>query len=125
MATKNTKQKGNGKMRILSANEILEADDIQYEIVDVPEWGGAVRLKTMDTATAMAFGAASEGEKAQLLPRMLALSAVDEGGELLFSEAAVEKLARRSFRALNRLQDAMMEINGLKEMAAAEASKNA
>ena len=43
-------EKKQDDMRILSREDIAQADDIVIEAVDVPEWGGTVLVKGMTGA---------------------------------------------------------------------------
>src|SRR5712691_9265522 len=37
----------NGHVKILSLADILAADDLPEKVVDLPEWGGAVRVRAL------------------------------------------------------------------------------
>lgn len=108
-------------MGLLSKDQILSADDLPFRDVDVPEWGGTVRVRTMTGGERDAFEASlyeKEGDdlvykrehfRAKLLSRCI----VDEKGTLLFSAKEIEKLSGKSARALNRLFDAAQELNAI------------
>lgn len=101
--------------KMLTAEEIFAADDIEVALVEVPEWGGAVLLRAMSGEEAGKFVEALKDDthKTTQAIKIVALCAVDEKGAPLFSEHQVGRLAKKSLRALMRLQTKAIEINGL------------
>ncbi len=118
-------------MGLLTRDAILSASDLSFEDVEVPEWGGTVRVKMMTGTERDAFEAGTvvrRGKRAELnlvnvRARLVALTAVDEDGNLLFSQADVEALARKSAAGLNRVFEAARKLNGLTEEDTAEAAE--
>ena len=116
-------------MALLGRDQILGAVDLEHVDVDVPEWGGTVRVRMMTGAERDAFEAATvvrHGKKvetnlANIRARLVALCVVDEKGERLFSEADAEALGKKSGAALGRVFEAAQRLNGLTEEAAAAA----
>ena len=116
-------------MALLGRDQILGAVDLEHVDVDVPEWGGTVRVRMMTGAERDAFEAATvvrHGKKvetnlANIRARLVALCVVDEKGERLFSEADAEALGKKSGSALGRVFEAAQRLNGLTEEAAAAA----
>ena len=106
-----------GSEKVLSAEDILGADDVEFERVPVPEWGGVVILKTMSAADAIRFHKMSAGaNRDEAIVQILAYCACDESGNLLFTTPGqVEKLRRKNIKVFKRLQDAAMDLNGFNE----------
>jgi hypothetical protein len=101
---------------LLTAEQILAAEDIKYVEVEVPEWGGMVRLKTLSGEEAAEFLSDEfQKDKKNASVRVLIMSAVKEDGTLMFTVDEIVKLRKKSLRAINRLQDAALKLNGLKE----------
>jgi hypothetical protein len=104
---------------ILSADEILAADDLLCRDVDVPEWGGVVRVRTMTGTERDRFEASTYNEGrgmniADLRARLCALCIVgDDGKTRLFTDHQVEALGKKSASALNRVFDVARSLNGL------------
>jgi len=110
---------------------ILSARDLRTETIEVPEWGTTVTLREWDGATrdrfdALALEARERGGK--IPPRLrawvAAMSIVDESGELVFGEPDIEALARKSARALDRIVEAALKLNGLAPDAVDQAKKD-
>ena len=105
--------------KMLSAQEILDAEDIVETVVYVPEWKGSVRLRSMTAAEAEAFVREVEVAKDKHgAARVLAWSAVDDEGNKLFTAEDIEKLRAKSFGAIVRLQKEALRINGMEDEAA-------
>jgi hypothetical protein len=117
---------------LLSRDAILAADDIQVEDVEVPEWGGIVRVRGLSGTERDAFEAASlqgRGKNVQvnlrnLRARLVQKAVVDERGELLFRPVDVEQLGRKSAAALQRLFEPAARLSGLTEDDMEELAKN-
>ena len=99
--------------KYLSAVEILSANDIEVVDVEVSEWGGTVRLRSLSGDEAARFGEMFEKDKTGAALKILALSAVNEAGERLFSDEQVVQLKQKSLRAILKLQKEALRINGL------------
>ena len=113
----------------LTKAAILAASDAQIVTVDVPEWGGQVGVRVMSGAQRDQFEAAivarraatGDMQPAGLRSLLVSLTACDDAGTLLFSEADIPALESKSARALQRVFDVAMDANGLSEAAADEA----
>ncbi len=102
---------------ILSRDLILAAGAARpVERVEVPEWGGAVFVRTMSGAERDAFELATApplGTFANLRARLVALCACDEGGARLFEDADAARLGELDARALDRVFAAARRLNAL------------
>lgn len=112
--------------RLLSKSEILSARDLPEETVDVPEWGGAVRVQGMDVNRRLAFGEflwTRTVDPATGEPRLdvnigrsadaayAALCIVDADGEPMFTLAEVEALGSKSPAALSRVATVARQLS--------------
>jgi hypothetical protein len=112
---------GKGGRKYLSAEDIFGAEDIKTVEVEVPEWGGIVRLRMMSGEEAAQFSRMVEKDKGNANLKVLAMCAVNEAGDLLFTEEDVERLKKKSLAAIARLAKEAMRINGVSPGDAAEA----
>ncbi|MGW3711402.1 hypothetical protein ACWDN6_14800 [Streptomyces albogriseolus] len=109
----------------LSAEQILGADDLAFEDVEVPEWGGTVRVREMpgterDKFESQFVGKDGASVRAEGLEgfraRLAAATIVDENGRQLFrSPAETKRLGEKSARALQRVCDAAMRLSAMSE----------
>jgi hypothetical protein len=106
---------------LLNKEQIIKAEDLMCRDVEVPEWGGTVRVRAMTGIDRDAFEQDTmrlDGEK--LVPdrsnyraKLLAHCIVNEKNELIFTAKDIEALGRKSFRALDRVVTAAIELNGI------------
>lgn len=104
-------------MGILSRDQILQADDLGRVELQIPEWGGSVYVRVMRGTERDQFeGSMTSGDeqkRANVRALLAALTVVDEKGERLFrSTEDIEALGGKSARALNRIFNKAMEVNG-------------
>lgn len=118
-------------MALLGREAILGAVDLPTVDVEVPEWGGTVRVRMLTGTERDAFEAGTvirQGKKVEanlvnIRARLVALCVVDENGQRLFTEADAEKLGQKSGAALGRVFEAAQKINGLTQEAATAAEE--
>lgn len=119
-----SQKKQEQEVTLLSAEAILAAEDIKTVDVNVPEWGGTVRLRTLTGEEAMRFAESVTGEnRSESAVRIVGLCAIKDDGTPLFTEEQLTQLKQKSLRAIMRLQREAMTINGFTEEEA-EAAKN-
>jgi hypothetical protein len=109
-------------MSFLTREAILSVADLTTETLVVPEWGGAVRIRTMTGTERDQFEAdilRSEGDQdhriRNLRARLCALTLCDETGAPLFTLADLEALGGKSASALNRVFEVASRLNALSD----------
>lgn len=108
-------------MALLAKDAVLAAQDIRFEAVAVPEWGGEVRVRSMTGADRDAWEqwlldsrAADKGARlANLRARMVAISVVDEAGQRVFADGDIEALGAKSAAALDRIFAVAQKLNAI------------
>lgn len=114
-------------MTLLSKSDILGADDLPSRDVEVPEWGGTVRVRGLTGQGRDAFEmrmAASRknlGQVDDLRASLAAKCLVGEDGSRLFTDKEVVQLGRKSGAALDRVFQAIRDLSGMDESATEEA----
>jgi hypothetical protein len=113
-------------MSLLTRDQILDAQDLKSEDVDVPEWGGSVRVRELTASERDAVEAASTSiriEKGQaqtdfnkavmegFRARLAAYSIVDEAGNRLFTDQDMLALGKKSSSAMQRVFDVAMKLS--------------
>ena len=119
------------KVKILTRAEILAADDLPRELVEVPEWGGSVYVRGLTAMERSEFENLMLGlenkrikvgksddmtiqmDMRVLRVRLSALCMVDEKGNRLFGDDEVEALGRKSADALNRIFVVAQRLSGM------------
>jgi hypothetical protein len=116
-------------MKILTKDQILNAEDVKYETVDVPEWGGPVRLRTVAAKDRDAFDRAlfpkpGVRNMEDFRARVVAMCVVDEDGNRVFSDADIPMLSQKSAAAIDRLIPVAQRLSGLTTADVEEFAKN-
>jgi hypothetical protein len=110
-------------MGFLTRDQIVDAEDVEYDVVACPEWGGDVRLRsirgTQRDAYEQSLIVEKSGSRSMNLrnarAKLIVLCAVDERGALLFSADDLNALSRKNAKPLDRLFDACRKLAGLSE----------
>ena len=121
-------------MNVISKADFLSRDDASYEEVDVPHWG-TVRVRSLSGAGRDRYiqGQRVEDKDGTLImktedaeARLLALTLVDEEGNLWFDdvEEGVRILREKNAGALQKAYFAALKLNGLTEDDLEEARVN-
>ncbi|MFE9381775.1 hypothetical protein ACFYMO_00840 [Streptomyces sp. NPDC007025] len=118
----------------LSADDILSADDLVRESVEVPEWGGTVLVQGMSGTDRDHFEAQMLNDKMDGVvkdkaldnyrARLAAACIVNADGKRLFQGAAVKRLGEKSAQALSRVVDVASRLSGLTNEDAQELTGN-
>lgn len=110
-------------MGLLSREQILGADDVGTEDVEVPEWGGSVRVRGLSGAERDAYEASlvrtrgknQEVNLQNVRAKLVAWSVIDENGERLFAQSDVKALGEKSASALDRVWEVARKLSRLSD----------
>lgn len=124
-------------MALLGKQQINAAVDRKWEDVDVPEWGGEVRLMALSAAERGYIEAGSvvaNGETAQVKveslkayrEKLVGMSMVDENFERLYSnkEIAAGDLGKKDGAVIERLAARVQRLSGMGKFAVKAAEGN-
>lgn len=96
----------------LSRDAIFAVDDHKKVEVQCPEWGGSVFVRTMSGTERDAFELDQlANPKIHIRARLVAYTACDETGQLLFSPEDMEQLGRKNSKPLDRLFFESVRLN--------------
>jgi hypothetical protein len=132
---KKRKQNMEEQKKFLSKADALAADDIPVRDVEVPEWGGWVRIRGLDGKAASQFSRqlvkiGKDGKPQatgldNFMAKLLAVTIVDqESGKPIFNEDDLAALGAKSAKVLKRLSDIAADLSGMSDKAVEEAEKN-
>ena len=107
-------------MAYLSKDQILEIADVDTADVDVPEWGGVVRVRGLDASyvnslfTRGFVNSSGSPDMTKLdFVDLAARSIVDEQGNRMFSRNEIKRMGEKSFGAISRIAQKSLELSGL------------
>jgi hypothetical protein len=112
-----------GRMKELTAAEILAAEDIIEELVEVPEWKGTVRVRGLTGRERDAFeaslldqrGRSSKTNLQNARTKLVVLAVRNADGSRMFTEAQISELSAKSAVALNRVFTKARDLAGMTE----------
>lgn len=118
--------------KMLSSDEVRTAEDLKREVVEVPEWGGAVIVRALTAQELDEFKSSNlirTGDKyeANLVngrARLVVRALVNEDGSRMFTDADAEELGKKSSTAIHRLYAAAARLTPLNEEAEEAIAKN-
>jgi hypothetical protein len=121
--------------RVLSKEDIIGATDVEFAYVECPEWGGRVKLRSLNSAQRTRIedhiqifdnpDTKLKGVRQSGIKEMaIAEAAIDEDGRQLFSEEDVQLIASKNAKVVDRLWEKIAVMSGIGEMARDEAAKN-
>jgi len=112
-------------MGLLSRAAIIGHVDVKTQDVDVPEWGGAVRVRQMTVAERNEFVARSTATESRGVAAWLVASlCVDDAGQPLFSTEDIPELEKKYYRTVDKIAAAILQVNELGTKEVDEAAKN-
>jgi len=110
-------------MALLTKEQILTADDLKSVDVEVPEWGGSVRVRALtgaDRDSIQSLFINPDGTKKDISQVMnvmklhaIGKSMVDESGARLFTDDEIAALAKKSGAALDRVFAATEKLSAV------------
>ena len=107
-------------MMVLTRDQILSANDLPVERVNVPEWGGDVLVSGLtgaqrDTFESELLDSRTDDESVNMVnlrATLIALSVVDEESNPIFSYGDIELLGKKSAIALDRVFAVAQKVSG-------------
>lgn len=114
---------------VLNRDAILTANDLPIEEVDVPEWGGKLKVRGMTASQREAFesfminqksGSNIEGVRA----RLVVYSVLGQDNQPMFTEEDLPALSGKSAQVLDRIAEVAQRLSGLGKGAIEAAEKN-
>ena len=124
-------------MTLLNVDDIVASQDKEYEDVDVPEWGGTVRIATMsgedrdrwELSMMQADDSSERGFKlnfdAYSRVRLVAMCLVDDNFNRIFvTKEQIERLSQKSGKVMDLLYDVAQRVNGITDEDIDDLEKN-
>lgn len=107
-----------GDLILLTREQILGATALRSEVVEIPEWGGVVRVREMTAGEQEAYTALLKDEKGGLdlrdyRAKLLSCTVCDGSGALLFTPGDVAALSGLAADPLERLWKAAARLSHL------------
>ena len=106
---------------VLGREEILASRDLRDETIDVPEWGGKIRVRSLtgwerdqyETSITQQSGGNVTFNLLNARAKMVALTVIDDDGDRVFSDEDTIELGKTSAVAVNRIFEVAQRLSGL------------
>lgn len=118
----------------LTRDQILQAQDLPKEEVQVQEWGGSVWVRGLtaserDQMESYFFDDAGKRRDIKSLfknmrARLVVWAVCDESGNSIFTEKDIEQLGKKNGKVVDRLYGVIQRLSGLTKQDIEELSKN-
>lgn len=110
----------------LSKDQILGAVDFNFVEVEVPEWGGSVRIRGLSAAERDQFEArlGVSQDLTNMRARLVVSCLVDDDGNRIFKDSEASELGKKNAAVLTRLFDEVRNLSGMSDEALGIAEKN-
>jgi hypothetical protein len=110
-------------MPLLTKDAILQADDLEYEELEVPEWGGTVRIRALSGKERDAYEASMRQQRgkefianlANIRAKLVVKCVVGEDGERLFTDQDAPAVGEKSAAALDRIFEVCARLSRLSD----------
>jgi hypothetical protein len=114
---------------MLTRDQIIKANDLPRETVEVPEWGGSVVVSTMSGTDRDAFestnlAASGKPDLRNMRAKFVAACVVDDNGERLFKASDIEALGAKNAAALDRIVKIAQRLNRIGDVQLEELKGN-
>ena len=109
---------------LLTREQILQAEDLRSETVEIPEWKGSVIVRGLTGSGRGRFQNSIMSQNGNIGSnkmtvdmkdaemRLVAYCVVDENGKRLFTEKDIKELGEKSGAAINRISEVAMRLSG-------------
>ena len=118
---------------MLDKKTILQSDDLPRELVEVPQWGGQVYVRTLTGSERDEFeqsclvnkkGKSKDVNLTNIRARLCVLCICEESGTRLFDARDVDSLGKKSAAALDLVFSVAQKLNGLGQEDVEDLAKN-
>ena len=110
----------------LNKHQIFAAKDLKESFVEVPEWGGKVKLKALSMQEQLDYDTflSNKPNEIDAALRLVILACVDDSDNKLFNEEDLKELKKKDSVNLLKVVEAILELNNMKAKSVDNLAKN-
>ena len=99
---------------ITNCEEILNRDDFTFEELEVPEWGGTIRIRSLsgNERTKITNMVQKRKDGDGMFEQVVIFAAVDENGKRIFRDDHLAALKEKSATVSQRIGQKVLELSG-------------
>lgn len=111
--------------KILSIDDVLSADDVEYGLVPGFKLGESFRIQSLTAGDLIEWSAANEGEAKRTAGlRLIVKSLVDAEGKRIADDTHIELFRKKSHKVTERIVREILKLNGMTVKQDGEAKKD-
>ncbi len=97
----------------LNKHQIFAADDLAEKYVDMPEWGGDVKIKALSVAEQLDYDAflAKAPSEMDMAIKLILLGCIDDKNNKLFNEDDADLLKNKKSDSIFKLVSEIIKLN--------------
>ncbi len=117
-------------MALIGRQQIIDADDAEEMDIPVEAWGGDIRVRSLSIDVRLALSAKYDSDDltnesaTDFYCELFTISAVNESGEQLFTEAELGLLKKKNWNVLEEVCNEILTFNGMRKEDVEETVKN-
>ena len=110
----------------LNKHQIFAANDLKEAFVDVPEWGGKVKIKALSVQEQLDYDAflAKKPAEIDMALHLIITACIDDNGGKLFNLEDCEMLKKKNAANLFRIVEKILDLNKQNSGQVEELAKN-
>lgn len=111
-------------MSYLTIAQIAAADDAQVQDVEIPEWGGIIKVKGMSAGERLELAAIVQGGEDNVLAAIAHFALLHGVVEPKIEESDLDMMMSKCSKAVEKIVEVFNELSGSDEEAVLEARGN-
>ncbi len=112
-------------MALLNRQQFLSADDKRYKIIELPDLGGEVKIRSMSGEDELEFEKFKVDKvTSEWVFWAICRYCVDENNSPMFTEQDLEDIKKKSSASLKKIFEAILDLNIINDEKIREEAKN-
>ena len=97
----------------INKHQIFASNDLREKFVDMPEWGGAVKIRALSVKEQLEYDEflSTEPKEVEMALHLIIVACVDDNNQKLFDLSDLELLKQKSSKNLFHLVHEILSLN--------------
>lgn len=97
----------------LNKHQIFATNDLKEKLIEMPEWGGSVKIRALSVKEQLDYDAyiATEPKEIDMALQLIMFACVDDNNNKLFNKDDIELLKQKSSKNLFKLVHEILDLN--------------
>lgn len=110
----------------LNKHQIFASNDLKESFVDMPEWGGKVKIKALSVQEQLDYDAflVTKPKEIEMALHLIIMACVDNNNNKLFNEKDIDSLKQKNSQNLFKLVNEILKLNNQNANDIDELAKN-